>query len=126
MQRLKLDWRLAVRLIGALALILVAFAHRVPLPPAGALPDAQAYAFPDGSIPVICITGTTEEAPQKAAHALPCDACLVAASILLPQPADFALPAFGSCEPNLPVAAAMDLPRGAWPPSAPPTAPPLA
>lgn len=126
MQRLRLDWRLAVRLLGALALVFVAFAHRVPLPAASALPDVQAYAFPDGSVPVICVTGPAEEAPQKAAHALPCDACLIAASVLLPAPGDLALPAGDASESALPAAAADSLPRSAWPPSAPPTAPPLA
>jgi hypothetical protein len=126
MERLRLDWRLAVRLIGALALVFVAFAHRVPLPAASTLPDVQAYAFPDGSLPIICITGPAGEAPQQARHALPCDACLVAAAFLLQQPADLALPAFRSFEPILPVPTASDLPRSAWPPAAPPTAPPLA
>lgn len=126
MRELRLDWRLAVRLVSALALVFVAFAHRLPLPAAGAMPDAQAYAFPDGSIPIICVTGPAEEAPQKARHSLPCDACLISASVLLPQPATLALPAFGSSETALPVAKAHGQPLGAWPPAAPPTAPPLA
>jgi hypothetical protein len=126
MQRLRFDWRLAVRLIGALALVFVAFAHRVPLPAAGTLPDAEAYAFPDGSIPIICVASPAEESPQKTTHALPCDACLLAASLLLPQPDGFVLPSFGSLAAGLPIADVIDLPRSAWPPSAPPTAPPLA
>jgi len=123
---LRFDWRLGVRLIGALALVLVAFAHRLPMPAAGAVPDIQAYAFPDGSLPIICITGPADEAPQQARHALPCDACLITASALVPQPAGLALPAFGSFQPSPPVPTASRLPRNAWPPAAPPTAPPLA
>jgi hypothetical protein len=126
MQRLRYDWRLAVRIIGALALVFVAYAHRVPLATQSALPDVQAYAFPDGSLPVICVTGPAEKEPQKQAHALPCDACLVAASVLLPQPEDLADAAFTSSAPALPPAAAGDLSLGTWPPAAPPTAPPLA
>ena len=125
MQRLRYDWRLAVRLIGALALVFVAFAHRVPPATASALPDAAAYAFPDGSIPVICVTSPIEE-PHGQGHALSCDACLVSASVLLPQPTGLALPTFGSSNPRLPIATANYLPRSAWPPAAPPTAPPLA
>jgi hypothetical protein len=125
MQRLRYDWRLAVRLIGALALVFVAFAHRVPLPTAAALPDAAAYAFPDGSVPVICVTSPADEAPQGS-HALPCDACLLAASVLLPQPTDLVLPAVMAAEPGLPVAKAGQPSRSSWPPAAPPTAPPLA
>jgi hypothetical protein len=126
MHRLRYDWRLAVRLIGALALVFVAFAHRVPLQPASALPDAAAYAFPDGSIPVICVNGPSEERQQKPAHALPCDACLVSASVVLAQPGDLALPVFGFSEACLPVATDSLRPPSVWPPAAPPTAPPFA
>ena len=125
MKRIRFDWRLAVRLLGALALVLVAFAHRAPVPVA-ANPDASAYAFPDGSIPVICITGTAGESPQDSAHALRCDACLISASLLVPQPADMAAPAFADALPELPFPSRVTLPRSVWPPSAPPTAPPLA
>ncbi len=126
MRGIRLDWRFAVRLIGALALVFVAFAHRVPPLSASALPDAAAYAFPDGSVPVICVTSPGEDTPQKIRHGLPCDACLIAASVILPQPAELGMPAYGRSEPVQPVALTQILPRAAWPPAAPPTAPPLA
>lgn len=125
MARMRLDWRMAVRLLGALALVLVAFAHR-PLPAVSTLPDATAYAFPDGSIPVICVTSPGEDAPRDVRHGLPCDACLVAGAVLLPPPADLDLPAFGKSATASPPAANLALPRAAWSPAAPPTAPPLA
>lgn len=123
MGRAAFDWRLCVRFISALALVVVAFAHR-PLDLGGG-PDAAVYAFPDGSIPVICVTLPGDGKGKTVDHGLPCDACLIAGSVLLPVPTDIAvsmpLPAehivFAAVEPLLV--------RPAFPPSAPPQAPPL-
>ena len=122
----KIDWRMGVRLLGALSLILVAFAHQ-PLDLRGSrLPDASAYAFPDGSIPVICVTVGDDKGGAHVTHAMPCDACLVAGSILVPAPAEIPGPTLAlaystTVAPTVPLIA-----RAAFSPSAPPHAPPLA
>jgi len=115
-----------VRLLGALSLVFVAFAHQ-PLDVSGpGIPDASAYALPDGSIPVICVTLPAEKGDAQVAHGLPCGACLIAGSILIPTPAEIPGP---SVEPGQIVAYATAGPlivRSAFPPSAPPQAPPFA
>ncbi len=126
MSETRFGWRLAVHLVGALALVLVAFAHRGPLLSPSALQDAAAYAFPDGSIPVICVTLPAEPGKPGVRHALPCDACLIAAGVLVPQPPAFSFPAFADASPRLQQPARFVLPRSTWPPAAPPTAPPFA
>jgi hypothetical protein len=127
MRRLaKVDWRICVRVLAALALVLVAFAHQ-PLEARGkGVPDASAYAFPDGSIPIICVTLPARSSKAPAPHVLPCSACLIAGSVLVPIPAAFAAPPFGAGD------AVVDTPwerlvaRAAFPPQAPPQGPPLA
>lgn len=127
MRRTRLDWRLAVRFISVLALVFVAFAHR-PLDAGGLiLPDASAYAFPDGSVPVICVTlPGGDESNRHTAHALPCDACLIAGSILVPTPVDIAAAAPRPVERLVFAASEPIIARQAFPPSAPPQAPPTA
>jgi hypothetical protein len=127
MQRLaKIDWRNCVRLLSALSLVLVAFAHQ-PLEAQGrGVPDASAYAFPDGSIPVICVTLPAKSSSSPAAHLLPCGACLIAGSVLVPIPAGFAAPSFEAERAVVHAPAERLLARRAFPPSAPPQAPPLA
>jgi hypothetical protein len=124
MTRTRLDWRLCVRFISALALVVVAFAHR-PLD-VGGIPDASAYAFPDGSVPVICVTLPGESKGNSVDHGLPCGACLVSASVLLPVPTDIAGGRLRPAERIVFAAAEPSLERPAFPPSAPPQAPPAA
>lgn len=122
----RFDWRFAVRFISALALVFVAFAHR-PLDAGPTLPDASAYAFPDGSVPIICVTlPGGKDSGNHAAHALPCDACLIAGSILVPTPVDIAPTEPRPAERLVFAASEPILARPAFPPSAPPQAPPTA
>jgi hypothetical protein len=124
MRRMGFDWRFLVRFISALALVFVAFAHR-PLD-LGGVPDASAYAFPDGSVPVICVTLPGEGKGKTVGHGLPCDACLIAGSVLVPVPTDLAAIAPESAERIVFAAAEPLFTRPAFPPSAPPRAPPVA
>ena len=125
MGRVTIDWRFWVRFFSALALVLVAFAHR-PLDLGGNVPEASAYAFPDGSIPVICVTLPAEKGDPHAPHALPCDACLIAGAIAVPAPIEIAAAITGLADRIAPAIAAPILVRPAFPPAAPPQAPPLA
>ena len=115
---------MAARALIALALVLVAFAHK----PLGLswTADASAYVLPDGQVPVICTTASDEHGADHTLHASVCDACLICGSILVPAPALLAAPApidsvALAVERTLPV-----VERAAWPPSAPPHAPPSA
>lgn len=120
----QIDWTICVRFLSALALVFVAFAH-APLN-LRVVPDAAAYAFPDGSIPVICVTLPGDNGAPGVEHGSPCDACLISGSVIVPVPADLARPVV---EPSVAVthfAAAPPARRAAWPPAAPPQAPPLA
>lgn len=123
-QRLQIDWTTGVRLLSALALILVAFAH-APLN-LRVVPDAAAYAFPDGSIPVICVTLPGDDGSPGVDHGSPCDACLISGSIVVPVPTDLAGPIVKSSVAVTYFAAAPSVRRAAWPPAAPPQAPPIA
>jgi hypothetical protein len=124
MRRARFDWRVCVRFISALALVLVAFAHR-PLD-LGLVPDASAYAFPDGSIPVICVTLPAGKPDPHANHALPCDACLISGSVLVPVPTGIAAITTAPAEPVVFAFAEPLISRSAFPPAAPPRAPPFA
>lgn len=117
-------WDMAARALIALALVLIAFAHK-PLGPSG-YADASAYVLPDGQAPVICTTVPDDGDDGGTPHAGVCDACLVCGTILVPAPAALsAPPPIESVE--LAVArTAPILERAAWQPSAPPHAPPAA
>jgi hypothetical protein len=79
----------AVRILCALAILFVGFAHQ-PVAIADTIPDELAfYTFPDGTQPVICISDDeTTGHTDKHFHNHGCDACRIAASALLPTPAD--------------------------------------
>jgi len=77
-----------VRMLCALSLLLVAFAHK-PL----ALNDAArvissvdlaSYVLPDGTLPDLCLTG--EENDPRHAAANHCEACRIVSSVDLPSP----------------------------------------
>ena len=75
------DWRFWLRAVNALALILVAFAHAPIDLRAGEFQQAALQAFPDGSVPVICVSGQAGEQDQHPHHHAPCDACIVSGSM---------------------------------------------
>ncbi len=80
----------AVRILCALALLFVGFAHQ-PAAMAENTPfDITAYALPDGSLPVLCVSENdgSQKDKDKHLHSQGCEACRIGASVLLPQPAD--------------------------------------
>jgi hypothetical protein len=114
-----------VRFLCALSLALVAFGHQpLSLPRSGTLAIA-AYAFPDGSQPVICLTDTAGKGDQKSAHGHGCDACRISSAFALQLPCFAVLAVSDRRESPLPLPPASPVIRAAYPPSAPPQAPPL-
>jgi hypothetical protein len=71
-----------VRITCALALLLVAFAHR-PVAFAAVPFDVTAYVLPDGTIPDLCVPGN---AGNGEIHATGCEFCRLASGIILPEP----------------------------------------
>lgn len=115
-------WNMAARALVALALVLLAFAHK-PLELSG-YADASAYVLPDGQVPVVCATVPVNGGTDRTLHANVCDACLVCGSILVPTPAEFSSPAPIESVETAFMRTAPILERAAWQPSAPPHAPP--
>jgi len=82
-----------VRTICAIALLLVAFAHKpiVLDRPLVSASELSQYVLPDGTVPVLCLTsedGATKHAGRDLWSG--CEACRLTASILLPVRADVA------------------------------------
>jgi hypothetical protein len=80
-----------MRMMIVVALTMIGFAHKPVM--AGSLPasiEYAAYTLPDGTLPVICITVSGDEDMGSTAKggmaAYGCDACRLAATILVPEP----------------------------------------
>ncbi len=71
-----------VRITCALALLLVAFAHR-PVAFAAVPFDVSAYTLPDGTIPDLCVPGNSGSGEV---HPTGCEFCRLAVAIILPEP----------------------------------------
>ena len=119
-------WRWAVRILCAIALLFVGLGHQ-PVTLAQAAPlELSAYALPDGTLPILCLTDTDGSRKHAHVHAQPCDACRIGASALLPPPADTVGHPF-----EVAIVAAVILPAGIEPrqvlfPNASPRGPPEA
>ncbi|MDI7922398.1 hypothetical protein [Ferirhizobium litorale] len=80
-----------VRMLCALALLMVGFAHKVPALDYGPIPLSEIahYTLPDGSLPMLCLSsehGDTKHGSHDLGSG--CEACRLSASVLLPAPPD--------------------------------------
>lgn len=80
-----------VRMMIVVALATIGFAHKpVMAGPVPASVEYAAYKLPDGTLPVLCITVTGDEnmsgQRKGSADAYGCEACRLAASILVSAP----------------------------------------
>jgi hypothetical protein len=80
-------WAACLRILCAVALLFVGFAHQ---PAAATQPSAfelAQYFLPDGTLPDLCLDGTVD---GKAKHVTPgkCEACRIGGAMLIPEPAD--------------------------------------
>jgi hypothetical protein len=115
-----------VRLACVLSLALVAFGHDPLVLPRTDTLAIAAHAFPDGSLPVICTTDTAGKGDHTQTHRNGCDACRISSSFFLPAPDCVASIERVGMPAVLPLPSAPPVIRAAYPPSAPPQAPPLA
>ena len=115
-----------VRLACVLSLALVAFGHDPLVLPRTDTLAIAAHAFPDGSLPVICTTDIAGKGDHTKAHRNGCDACRISSSFFLPAPDCVASIERVGMPAVLPLPSAPPVIRAAYPPSAPPQAPPLA
>jgi hypothetical protein len=127
MRKIWHDWRLAVRMVCALALVFVAFAHQpIEARPANQI-DLAAYTLPDGTVPVLCLPGSDDKDQHKSAwHGTGCEACRLSASFILPVPPFTSGPKVQPAQSLAIRREAVLIARSLFPPSAPPQAPPLA
>ncbi len=127
MRRTWHDWRLAVRMLCALALVFVAFAHKpIDAAPSNQI-DLAAYTLPDGTVPVLCLPGSNDQDIHKSAwHGTGCEACRLSASVLLPVPPVTPGPRVQPAQSLAIQREAILIARSLYPPSAPPQAPPFA
>lgn len=80
-----------MRLVCAMALLFVGFAHQVPaIEKAGIRIDVAQYVLPDGTLPIFCITDNRDGSHKHRMLMEGCQACHINASILVPAPADLA------------------------------------
>ena len=125
MRKYGYDWQLAVRMLCALALVFVAFAHQPVIAASNNQIDLAAYTLPDGTVPVLCLPGSDGDTEKGKHHAdKDCEACRISASVHLPAPPQV-------IAIHLPVAVNEVLPiraeafyRQLFPPNAAPRAPP--
>ncbi|MDL2410186.1 hypothetical protein PY650_32160 [Rhizobium calliandrae] len=78
-----------VRIICALALTFVGFAHQPPVSNAVELTSIELaqYQLPGGTQPVLCVTDKGPDGKEHGnIHVSGCEACRIAAAILLPAP----------------------------------------
>jgi hypothetical protein len=112
------------RLICALALMMVAFAHQ-PLAADPVALQFSAYILPDGTLPTLCVTDNGAQPVKGVVHDHGCDACRVAAAILMPEPPRLGAQAIEFANVTRIVERQYRLTRALYPPSSGPRAPPL-
>ena len=83
-------WAVCLRILCAVALLSVGFAHRPAM--AANVPSAvelAQYVLPDGTMPDLCLDGMVD-GKEKHATPIKCEACRIGSAMLLPAPADLA------------------------------------
>ncbi|MBZ9653931.1 hypothetical protein [Phyllobacterium lublinensis] len=127
MRKIWNDWRLAMRMLCAVALVFVAFAHNPVTAGSADQIDLAAYTLPDGTVPVLCLPGSGDQEQHKTAwHGTGCEACRLSASFILPVPPVSSGPTVNPAQSLAVQRETIFVTRSLYPPSALPQAPPLA
>lgn len=116
-----------MRIMCALALFFVGFAHKAPAIAAESIPSAELaqYILPDGTIPVLCLPGDEEGKSHGHDFGTGCEACLLSSSILLPAPQDAIERPVNLVAEVFAAIRAEAFYRQLFPPNAAPRAPPI-
>lgn len=115
-----------LRIVCAIALVCVGFAHRMPAAYASPLTQERAaYALPDGTIPVLCTPQEDGSGGKKGSLAdKGCDACRLSTSTDLPHPAILEIPLMKRVRQAVLPVRFEAFTRQLFPPNAAPRAPP--
>jgi hypothetical protein len=111
-----------MRMLCAIALMFVGFAHQ---PPAYGAEGLAQYRLPDGTVPVLCVTYKGADGKQHSkTHAPGCEACRIAAAVMLPEPPTDVSEVVAFVRPDVPVPDTPSFHRQLYPPNTGPRAPP--
>lgn len=118
--------RLLVRILCAIALLSVGFAHRPAVSAAELTPlELAQYRLPDGTLPVLCVTERTPDGKEHSKAYMPgCEACRISATILLPTPPTDICEHLAFVREDVVVARSETFRRQLYPPNSGPRAPP--
>lgn len=116
-----------MRILCALALVSVGFAHHPGISNAAELPllELAQYRLPDGNLPIICTTEKTADGKEHGKAYMPgCEACRISAAALLPYPPAAACDRFGFVRQDIIAPESARFRRQLYPPNSGPRAPP--
>ncbi|GGA88701.1 hypothetical protein GCM10011491_15630 [Brucella endophytica] len=128
MRDILLNGRNMVRFLCALALVLIAFAHKpIDLGPGNGY-DLAVYTLPDGTVPILCLPSGDDDdhgGHDNHFYGQGCEACRISSAIDCPVPPKASGPTIIAGEIVARVAVVPVIRRDSYPPSAPPQAPPF-
>lgn len=80
-------WAACLRILCAVALLFIGFAHQPASATAPTALELTQYVLPDGSLPDLCLNDRVD---GKATHVtlVKCEACRIGSAMLVPVPAD--------------------------------------
>ncbi|MBN8949496.1 MULTISPECIES: hypothetical protein [unclassified Rhizobium] len=116
------------RILCAIALFSLGFAHHPAISSAAELPpfELAQYSLPDGSLPVICTSEKTPDGKQHGkAHVLGCEACRISAAALLPHPPTEMCDHLAFVRQDMAAPENTEFRRQLYPPNCGPRAPPV-
>lgn len=106
-----------------MALVMVGFAHKpVAVDPVSL--QFAAYVLPDGKLPTLCLNQTSTQPEKGTLRDHGCEACRLAAAILMPEPPGVASQAIAFSTVTHVAERQYHLTRTLYPPSSGPRAPP--
>ncbi|SCB61721.1 hypothetical protein GA0061105_12243 [Rhizobium aethiopicum] len=112
-----------LRLICAIALMMVGFAHKPP-PPVALQVQLAAYVLPDGQFPTFCLNDNAAQPEKGTVHDYGCEACRLAGSIMVPEPPSVGAQAMVFATIARTIERQFQLQRAPYPPNSRPRAPP--
>jgi hypothetical protein len=110
-----------MRILCVMTLVMVGFAHK-PLAEAPLALQFAAYVLPDGSLPTLCLNEDPSKPAKMGDHG--CDACRLAAAVLVPVPPQIGALAISYSYAAPFVGRRTYLSQRLYPPSSGPRAPP--